>query len=513
MATSVVAHLSAASALVALLMVTPASAGAIATWTYSAGPPQVVMQDDATGQILYSVCNSNDTAIWTGNTTYSFIFDDGFAPKNGSALAGTGYTGLNNYATLWYFTDDNSIYQTLWQCDESGQLIPYGTSPRTLISASLSSIHPNSTIAAVLLGAEAGYRVYYQTKDLATASVVYTTQTGWNPGYDISQDPVKKLPISAAFTTPQDVTIVTPRDNTTIEVSNLQQNGTWIISTFPTPLANVGNGTTKVAPTNATSASAFHLQTNGTTHEPLEAWDGNTAGIGITIDSNLTRRIFYIGTDSRIHCQAEGSATWNKCADVDPSSWPVADGADAQLAVTYDVNNDAIWLFFKSHGQMTQVYRSGNNSWNAAVTLPSTIPSPTPQPSSHTGLSKGAQAGIGVGVSVAALAVIGIVIFVLLRHRRVRKEREQAARAAEVSAAAESVEAAEAAAVLETKSADQTSNYIHATSEERNAYSPPLVFEMASPENTHEMAHDDVVHEMYHDGNFPEMPPGHGDTK
>ena len=56
--------------------------------------PQVVMYDDATGNIYYSLCNSSGTPVWPGDN--STAFDLRFAPMNGTGVAGFGYTQEEN---------------------------------------------------------------------------------------------------------------------------------------------------------------------------------------------------------------------------------------------------------------------------------------------------------------------------------------------------------------------------------------------------------------------------------
>jgi hypothetical protein len=66
-------------------------AGAIASWTTGQGAPQIIFQDDDTGKILYSLCNSNETTVFPANESASLTFDKGFEPKKGTSLAGVGY--------------------------------------------------------------------------------------------------------------------------------------------------------------------------------------------------------------------------------------------------------------------------------------------------------------------------------------------------------------------------------------------------------------------------------------
>ena len=53
------------------------------------GAPQLVMHDDATGNIFYSLCNSTGTPVFPADD--STAFDLKYAPLNGTGLAGFGY--------------------------------------------------------------------------------------------------------------------------------------------------------------------------------------------------------------------------------------------------------------------------------------------------------------------------------------------------------------------------------------------------------------------------------------
>ncbi len=65
------------------------SCGSMVSWVTQSGAPQVAMQDDATGQIFYSLCNSNDTTIFP--TDGSAAFNPTIAPKQNTSLTAAGY--------------------------------------------------------------------------------------------------------------------------------------------------------------------------------------------------------------------------------------------------------------------------------------------------------------------------------------------------------------------------------------------------------------------------------------
>ncbi|KAI8625214.1 hypothetical protein F5Y19DRAFT_489890 [Xylariaceae sp. FL1651] len=428
------------SALWTGVFLVPAKAASIAAWYTGQGAPQVIMQDDTTGQVLYSLCNSNDTTVFPANASASFTFDSSMAPKNGTSLAGVGYPQNGyNMAAMWYLNSAGNIVEALWRCNENGYFEPAGSTNQWIVSSSAPSIHPNTGLAVVNLGEQPGYRVYYQQEDLTTSTLKYTREMGWVWNGNVSQDSRKGFPISSGFTDISEITVVTPRDESNIEVSTLQPNESWVISTFPTPLRDVDRQEDQIkmnlAPTNGTDSSSFSLATNTSSIGYLDAWDGKAASIGFTLDSDAKRRVFYIGNDSKIHCQAENSR-WSTCSDVGTAAWPTADNPNAQFATAFDFSRNQIWIFYMSDGNLTQVHRSSKDKWDVPIALPSTPPPPPlPTEPEYSGLSKGAQAGIGVGVSVVGLALIAFGVYVIIQRKRGKQEKERADAEAEVAAA------------------------------------------------------------------------------
>ncbi|KAI0392651.1 hypothetical protein F5Y17DRAFT_352225 [Xylariaceae sp. FL0594] len=147
--------------------------------------------------------------------------------------------------------------------------------------------------------------------------------------------------------------------------------------------------------TNETDAADFNLNIRAAHGNALEAWDGRPKSLGLTFDSDATRRIFYIGSDSMLHCQSapnfdmdyDSAKSWSVCTDIDASLWPAADSPDAVFASTFDASRNAIWIFYMSGGNLTQVHRSSKDKWERPIPLPTSPPSPTPpgQEGGYTG--------------------------------------------------------------------------------------------------------------------------------
>lgn len=61
----------------------------LSAWSTGLGAPQVIMFDDDTGKIFYSLCNSNSTPIFPADDTAAFHLE--IEPAEGTSVAGTGY--------------------------------------------------------------------------------------------------------------------------------------------------------------------------------------------------------------------------------------------------------------------------------------------------------------------------------------------------------------------------------------------------------------------------------------
>lgn len=95
------------------------------------------------------------------------------------------------------------------------------------------SIHSNTGLAAVVLGESAGYRVYYHDTDGAVNELGYTNDDDWNYRGIISND-INSLPaLAATFTQKENITVVSPRDNSNIAVTRYNKDETWHRSTAP----------------------------------------------------------------------------------------------------------------------------------------------------------------------------------------------------------------------------------------------------------------------------------------
>ncbi|KAI1774160.1 hypothetical protein F4818DRAFT_74961 [Hypoxylon cercidicola] len=493
----------------------PAIAGSIAAWTTGLGAPQIIMQDDATGRIFYSLCNSNgSTPIFPSNETASFSLD--LAPKNGTSLTGVGYAQNGvNIAAMWYQNSNNQIVEALWMCDPTGHFIPAST-PNQWIVSSDQPITPNTGLSAVNLGQDSGYRIYFHDNHMATSTLRYTSADGWGVDGNITQDTaVRTLPISAGITDTSRISVVYGRGPSNIEVSTLQRDGTWVVTLFPTPFNEVdrdNDNTTTILPlTNDTAPQDFALNLTANVNWSLEGWNGSARGIGLTFNDDSTRNIFYIGNDSLLHQVSEASGGWQASSGQDIQAWPAADSPNAQFATTFDFNRNQAWIYYISGGNMTQVYQSSKNRWEPASTL-RTFNDTVIETDEDNGLSTGAKAGIGVGVGVGGLALLAFVVFFFLRRKRSKEEKKKAESEADAAAGAAGANqppssfAGSPAPAYSSGTVQgqwvggqwvqaQTSGKPDGQWQERYSYAPvadqqPVYHEMPNQEYTHEMLGD-----------------------
>ncbi|KAH9909641.1 hypothetical protein F4778DRAFT_775556 [Xylariomycetidae sp. FL2044] len=480
------------------------------------GAPQLIAQDGASGMIFHSLCNSKDTPVFPNNSSAALPIDHSQLPKNGTGLSGIGYVqdGYNVAAINW-LTNDDQIIHGLFNCNMTTGL--YDAIGAWVISGSARPVHPDSGLSSVILGDDAGIRVYYQTEDNSTSTLKYTPAGGWLPNGYVSQDPVGAFAISSAFNDALKISVATPKDESNIEVSTLQSNGSWTISTLPTPLQNVarnqsGNSSPELPPTNDTNPEDITLNTTTTSDWLLEGWDGKPSNIGLTVDSHGSRDIFYIGNDSYLHQITEvGENIWEMAETQGDKIWPRADTPNAPFASTYDFNLNQLWIY--CGGMMTQVSYQSDYGWLEASTLlkRNETDSMVSQPGS--GLSTGVKAGIGIGVGVVGLGLIALGIrLVLLRKRIVKKKGE-----AESEAAARPNSYPSLAPTC--SSGGFEGQWIH------GQWIPTTVYEkvegkvwgqysysansVAAPQPVYEMPNQEYSHEIAGDDNCQELPAPH----
>ncbi|KAK4155316.1 hypothetical protein C8A00DRAFT_13620 [Chaetomidium leptoderma] len=395
--------------------VSPAQASIAAWWTDIG--PQIILQNETTNQIRYSACNSRDQARYS--YTDGSVLPLSQRPKIGTPLAGVGWWNQKiTVASIFYINDQGNVANGLFNCNMSTGL--FQSVGNWVIGNDAPSIHSNSGLAAVVLGSQAGYRVYYHDSDGAVNELGYVPDDdAWTYRGLLSHD-INSLPaLGAAFSGKDNITVAAPRDEQNIGVIRAQKGDEWERTTLPRPLQ--GDFTTA-------ETDRSNITLNETEPAPfrLPAWDGTTSGIGVSIDSAFTRSLWYIGNDSSLYQVANQNYTWSQRANQSSAFWPQADKANAELAVAYDFKSSMVRIYYMVKGQLSEV-KYENNIWKAWSTVAASTPSPTqeaaPPPTdtdvaSDTGLSTGAKAGIGVGVSLGAIALGAIIAVIVLARRK-----------------------------------------------------------------------------------------------
>ncbi|KAJ4298723.1 hypothetical protein N0V88_003755 [Collariella sp. IMI 366227] len=354
-----------------LLGAVAAPAQASLTAWHNGIAPQILLLNETTGQIRYSACNSRDSAKYS--YTDGSVLSVTQKPKDGTPLAGVGwFNDRITIASIWYIDSENNIVNALLNCDmTTGHFATQGT---WIVSNDAPPPHSNSGLAAIVLGESGGYRVYYHDADGAINELKYTNEDGWSWNAVISHD-INSLPaLAAAFSSKNNITVVSSRDE-----------------------QNIG----------ATS-------------------------LGISIDSAYTRSIWYIGNDRNLYYAANQNFTWGLRASESSALWPQADKPNADLAVAYSFKDSMVRLYYIVNDKLGEVkYEKKTwHAWSALETPSSATASSTPTPtaspeSTDSGLSTGAKAGIGVGVSLGAIAVGAIIAVLVLARRKKRRGFEQ----------------------------------------------------------------------------------------
>ncbi|KAL6857320.1 hypothetical protein J3F83DRAFT_751227 [Trichoderma novae-zelandiae] len=412
------------------LIGTASSTSMFAFYTGTEKGVQIGMQDPKTGDIWVNNCNSNINGAPLFPTSPRIVLDTQNKPKIGGSIAATGWWDSQHViASIFWHSEKGDIVNGYYQCDgESGTLVKQG---EYIISQTANiepqSIHANTGLAVELLGSTAGYRVFYHDNQSRVQSLSYTNQINWNYYGTVSQDPTFGMALASAHSSDNNITVVFPKSTKDIEVSRLNKDGTYHISTFPETVLNT--------PTNNTAPSKIDINPKVPVKFTLPAWNGKPGGLGVAVDKNFTRSLYWIGTDKKLHEAANINFQWQLMPNQSTQAWPLADDANAELAVTYNFDTSEAWVYYVSNSTLIQAYRGSDGNWIKAAVVPTSTSIPGSGGSSpdsgsdsgddddgspNPGLSTGAKAGIGIGVSVGAIGVGLLGLFFFLRRRRQR---------------------------------------------------------------------------------------------
>ncbi|KAK1985887.1 hypothetical protein LZ30DRAFT_335470 [Colletotrichum cereale] len=414
-----------------LLLASPATC--LTAW-WTALSPHLAMQDPATGNILYSACNSNSTPIFPTDGKNAFRLQR--KPRNGTSLAAAGWYDVpkkTTVASMFYQTEDGAIVNGYFVCNfTSGH---YALTGEYTISATagVESIHNETGLTVELLGAENGYRVFFHDEKKRVNIMTYTTKTDWQLGEPVSQDPVGGMGLTSVHSGQLNISVAYAKDAENLEVARFFKDETWRLATLPRPLVgDLVNG--------KTNASGIVLDPSTTPNFTLPAFASDLTGLDVIVDRNYTRSILYLGTDAKLHQVSNVDYQWKLMPGQDSRLWPVADAAYGPFAATSNFETSEAWVWYSSNGSLVQLYQGGDGSWTQATAVPSVNTTKPLETQDGTEkpvmLSTGAKAGIGLGISFAVAAVAGVGLLLLKRRRRQQAEAAEAARLKEAEAMA-----------------------------------------------------------------------------
>jgi hypothetical protein len=130
--------------------------------------------------------------------------------------------------SMFYITESGKIANGYFNCDMSTGL--FKSVGNWIVSDGAPSIHSNTGLAVVVLGSQAGYRLYYHDSDGAINEISYYNSK-WQYSQLISHD-INSLPgLGAAFSGTNNITVASPRDEQNIGVTRLNKDDSWYRST------------------------------------------------------------------------------------------------------------------------------------------------------------------------------------------------------------------------------------------------------------------------------------------
>ncbi|KAL7916632.1 hypothetical protein GGI35DRAFT_466182 [Trichoderma velutinum] len=406
------------------------TASGTSMYAFYPGPnrgPQIGTQDPKTGDIWINNCNANIDGAPLFPTSNPIVLKTGNQPKKGGSMAGTGWWDSQKVvASIFWHSQSGKLINGFYNCDpESGTLIQQGEYVISDI-ANVTDIHPSTGLSVELLGSTAGYRVYYHDKASQVHQLAYTTDTNWLDYGAVSQDPTFSQALASLHSSTYNISVISPKNAKDVEVSRLNTDGTWHISAFPEAIEN--------SPTNKSAPNKINIDPDVKPKFSLPAWTGKPGGLGAAVDKSNTRTAFYIGSDRKLYEVASINFIWQNMPNQSASAWPLADDANAELALTYNQATSEAWIYYVSNSSLVQAYRGSDGTWGNHTVLPTSAGNTgggsgdgdgsgsgdDNSKNASSGLSGGAKAGIGIGVSVGAIGVglLGLLFF--LRRRRQR---------------------------------------------------------------------------------------------
>lgn len=122
------------------------------------------------------------------------------------------------------------------------------------------------------------------------------------------------------------------------------------------------------------STQTFAIDTSSKPLIGLFAWDGTAKAIGMAVDADQTRYIFYIGTDRALYYVTSSSGvnggSWSVQETKSTLYWPLADEDSSDFAIASNPETYDIRIYYKSGGSLVQVSQTSKGGWEEAVHVP-----------------------------------------------------------------------------------------------------------------------------------------------
>ncbi|KAF4625964.1 hypothetical protein G7Y89_g12203 [Cudoniella acicularis] len=371
------------------------STQALAAWHTNVGD-QVIYQNSSSTDLYYTI--DTGTGLGVGGFTSWTRLSLTIPPKNGTSLTGTGYTSGdgNIYGEVFYISNTGSIIEAAIQCTlPSGNCILQGT--YTISGDVTSGVNPNTSLAATIRSSSDGYRVFYHDTAGNAKQVRYSGPLNITWGHELSVlDDVNGSPTALTTDSGKNLTAYAVDANKNILSSKLASNGTWIPS-------------------------------NSILTQTLPSFNGGNVTLAAAIsDDNVSKSIFYIGTDRAFH-QIETSnnwLNWNVTPEVGTDILPLADEPNADFAASS--SGSTISFYYISGGGLIRATLN-SGTWQKAVSIfgNSTLaPTQLDQTANDSNRSAKIGAGVGLGVGAPILAAIVALAYVFRTRRKAVKGEE-----------------------------------------------------------------------------------------
>lgn len=273
-----------------------------------------------------------------------------------------------------------SLQHGRYQCDmDDGTyaLVSHESPSAALASdADMPDVSVFTGLAAVRLAARNATRLFFHDMTAGLHQLEHTSAGKWVYAGPVNPDGHLQGPSVGAAAAgggdgdgATDMYTVLPRSDANLDIASTADGSSWDVESTPRSLAN--------SDTSGSSTQNFTVNTTEVIFANLQAWDGGIGNLGLAVDKDRSRYVFYIGSDKGLRyvsaVQDTNLGAWSTYDPLGTAYWPLADDADANFAVASDPAGYEIRLYYLSGGAMTEVARVGRrDGWARAAALPTT---------------------------------------------------------------------------------------------------------------------------------------------